>query len=538
MQVNVGPPSTVIASDLQMSDYRKACELFQIGVTCARSGISANLALRLVSAIVAAGLIPLVSQEPSEVVAAQATDDLGVFAVPAPRSSPAYVKALRAMPKSTTVDFHELPLNDALRFLSEYHNIALRRDDEALRAGRFSPDRRVTLRLKGVALRSVLRLILEPAKLGVILDEGGLVITTRERAAAHLSEFNYPLRGVVGAGIPLADLGEAITQTIDPTSWQKKGGRGLLRVEDATLYVRQRIDVHEQLEDFLRELFSALSDPRAVADDDRLQTSEYRIEYIKGLGVSDNEVLESLRNSLLVGKSPENGDKEVAKIERHRLILTQPAWMLSAADELFIQVAEMYEHGTLRISGLPEAFAHAAGLLPFEVKRRIARKRLAHPITANFPELSLTDALVALKVCSNSKIWVDEESRAEPSIRDVQVRLNSVNESLSSALDRLLDPLELDWDLFDADVIVITTRRSVSERMEPRVYRTRELLTAGQTEKGLMERIGATEPDSWAARGGTGQMHPLPGVIVVTQNRRVHEQIARLLVEVAAGKEK
>ncbi len=81
-------------------------------------------------------------------------------------------------------------------------------------------------------------------------------------------------------------------------------------------------------------------------------------------------------------------------------------------------------------------------------------------------------------------------------------------------------------------------RAAAVSRMEPRVYRTKELLADGQTNKELVAKIGAIEPDSWAAFGGPGQMRSLPGVLIVAQNRHIHEQIGRLLASLHRGRDK
>ena len=83
---------------------------------------------------------------------------------------------------------------------------------------------------------------------------------------------------------------------------------------------------------------------------------------------------------------------------------------------------------------------------------------------------------------------------------------------------------------------MLTTRAHAAGRMEPRVYRTTELLAAGQTEKGLTARIAAIEPDSWAALGGPGQMRFLPGVLIVSHNRRTQEQVSQLLTSLNPSK--
>ncbi|MGE5195094.1 MAG: hypothetical protein ACM3U2_21580 [Deltaproteobacteria bacterium] len=467
-----------------------------------------------------------------------ADDERNGFPVLAPQASPKASKAWRTLSKPTTVEFVDLPLRNCLRFVQEYHNFDLHREDDAIAAAGIQLDRPVTLHLQGTSLNSVLRLLLEPADLDFFVDDTGMVITTRERAAAHLSEFYYPLGDVAQAGIPLADLAEAIIQTVDPAGWQKNGGKGSLRVDNRTLYVRQRAKVQEHLEELLRELFDALRDPRIKADDARLVTDEYRIGFLQSVGIADGEILKCLNERLLGGNSPNAGEKETAAIKGNRLILTQPAWMHSAVEEFFERFQAIRDGATLGRADFPGRLDVAASLLSFEAKRRIALKRLAQPVTAQFLDMPLEDELLFLKEASHTQIFVTEEVRGAPGVRDAPVTTKIDKEALSSALDKVLQPLKLDWYLFDADLIVITSHAAAAGRMEPRVYRTRELLAAGQTEKGLVAQISAIEPDSWSVLGGPGQMRSLPGVLIVTQNRRIHEQIGRLLASLERGRDK
>ncbi|MBI3864801.1 MAG: M48 family metalloprotease [Planctomycetia bacterium] len=94
------------------------------------------------------------------------------------------VDAIRALDKPTDVDFRERRPSVALQLLGDYHNISIRVDRDSLGAAKRSLDNPpVTLQLKGVSLRSVLKLILEPLQLGYLVDAQGLVVTTQEKAA-------------------------------------------------------------------------------------------------------------------------------------------------------------------------------------------------------------------------------------------------------------------------------------------------------------------------------------------------------------------
>jgi beta-lactamase regulating signal transducer with metallopeptidase domain len=93
-------------------------------------------------------------------------------------------KAIRSLYKPTNIEWTELPLADGLQYLSEFHDLPLRSDEEALRAAKISPaDIPVTLKLDGVSLRSALKLVLEPYQLGFYIDAKGIVVTTQEKAA-------------------------------------------------------------------------------------------------------------------------------------------------------------------------------------------------------------------------------------------------------------------------------------------------------------------------------------------------------------------
>jgi len=466
-----------------------------------------------------------------------AIQDQKVAAPAVTKSSPASERILRALDKPTTVDFIDLPLNDALTFLHDYHGIALRIDKEALDRAKVSLDTPISLKLQGVSLRSVLKLILEPVGLEAIVGEGELVVTTREQAAATLRDHSYSVRHqlgpIVSAGIPAADLAEAIKQTIGPGTWQNQGGRGTVRVEEEWLHLQQVENVLDRIDVLVHELLQAVRDPALVAADDRLETREHSVAELHGLKVPDAEILEWLHEALLAGEPSVNGHPEGASIKGDRLILRQPAWIQAAANN-FLAVLTLHTRSSGRATPGWLTFELAKTLVPMDDRRRVAHRRLARPVSLIVVNLPLEDALLVVRDQSLMKVQISGQLSAKP-IFQAPISLKFENESLSSVLDKLLIPQGLDWYLLDPDTIVVTTRAEVVGRLEPRVYRTKELLAAGQTEKGLLARIATIEPDSWGALGGPGQLRFLPGVLIVNHNRHVHEQIERLLATLARG---
>jgi hypothetical protein len=112
-------------------------------------------------------------------------DDLkGRPALPRRSSSPDGEPVFRALGKETTVEFLDLPLEDGLTFLKEYHNISLRVDRAASATAKIQLDSPVTLKLSGAPLQGTLEMLLEPLGLDSYVDGSELVVTTRAAAAA------------------------------------------------------------------------------------------------------------------------------------------------------------------------------------------------------------------------------------------------------------------------------------------------------------------------------------------------------------------
>ncbi len=85
-------------------------------------------------------------------------------------------KIVRALDKPTDVDFADLPLEDCLTVLNESRNLHLAIDKEALTDQGIAFDQPITLKLAGVTLRSVLRLVLEPVGLSYVIEDDALKI--------------------------------------------------------------------------------------------------------------------------------------------------------------------------------------------------------------------------------------------------------------------------------------------------------------------------------------------------------------------------
>jgi hypothetical protein len=118
------------------------------------------------------------------------------------RYNPTEEKIRRSLSKPTTVEFLDLPLEDCITFLKEYHNINIWLDKATLADEGVALDQPVTLNLAGVTLRSVLKLLLEPMQLTYVIEDEVMKITTSAKAGEKLTTRVYPVGDLVIPIIP------------------------------------------------------------------------------------------------------------------------------------------------------------------------------------------------------------------------------------------------------------------------------------------------------------------------------------------------
>ncbi len=117
---------------------------------------------------------------------------------------PAEKKIHDALDQDTTMEFTEMPLQDAMDYLKDLHGIEIQLDSKALEEAGIGSDSPVTLNLKGISLRSALRLLLNPMDLTSIIKDEVLLITTKEKADTELVTKTYPVADLV---IPVRPIG-------------------------------------------------------------------------------------------------------------------------------------------------------------------------------------------------------------------------------------------------------------------------------------------------------------------------------------------
>jgi hypothetical protein len=164
----------------------------------------------------------------------------------------------KALGEPTELEFIETPLSDVIDYLKEHHHIEIQLDNKALADVGIGSDTPVTMNLRGVSLRSALKLVLRNLNLTWTVQDEVLLITTPEEAESRLDTKVIDVSDLVVCRNKHDDLWDdydtlidAITTAIKPTTWDQVGGPGSITGASLgtakVLIVSQTQDVHEEI---------------------------------------------------------------------------------------------------------------------------------------------------------------------------------------------------------------------------------------------------------------------------------------------------
>ena len=170
-----------------------------------------------------------------------------------------------ALRSPTTLEFMETPLKDIAKYLKDLHKIEVLLDLKSLKDVGVAPETPITRNLKGVTLRSALRLMLGELDLTYVVDEGVLLITTPKLAARHMVTRRHAIEDILRPNVSPEGAkarGDALTRFVSaayaPQAWQARGGKGSLSLDPPEapkcLVVEQSADIQEQIVEFLDQL--------------------------------------------------------------------------------------------------------------------------------------------------------------------------------------------------------------------------------------------------------------------------------------------
>lgn len=161
----------------------------------------------------------------------------------------------KALNKSVTLSFQNVPLRDFTPVLAKELSINVLIDDVALIEEGIAPDAPVTLQLSQITARSALELLLRPLGLSFVIDNEVLLVTTAVKEKEKLVSRTYPVSDLIGPNGNYAALMQMLeTSTSGP--WLNSDGEGGTMTELATagsLVVRQTSRVQQQVLNLLRQ---------------------------------------------------------------------------------------------------------------------------------------------------------------------------------------------------------------------------------------------------------------------------------------------
>ena len=179
--------------------------------------------------------------------------------------TPADLKIEATLNSPTELEFVDTPLTGVAAYLKGRHQIEIQLDKKSLEEASIAVDSPVKRSLRGVSLRSALKLILGDLGLTYLIQDGALLITTKEAAEQRLATVIYNVGDLVAARNDQGELVDdydslidLINSTISPTCWDSVGGTGSITkypIGNARmLVVTQTQEVHSEIAQLLMNL--------------------------------------------------------------------------------------------------------------------------------------------------------------------------------------------------------------------------------------------------------------------------------------------
>ena len=120
--------------------------------------------------------------------------------------SPVEKKIEEALKQPTQIEFVETPLKDVVDYLKDLHHIEIQLDSAALKDAGVDESTTVTRNIKGISLRSALKLLLDDLQLTYVIHDEVLLITSPTKAESdeYMTTKVYPVADLV---LPIKDFG-------------------------------------------------------------------------------------------------------------------------------------------------------------------------------------------------------------------------------------------------------------------------------------------------------------------------------------------
>ena len=116
----------------------------------------------------------------------------------------------QALERTTECDFTETPLQDAVDYLKDHHDIEIQLDTRALEDAGIGSDTPITRQVKGISLASALRMLLNDLDATYVVRDGVLLITTQDAAARMIDLRIYEIGDLVDSEADANELAEVL----------------------------------------------------------------------------------------------------------------------------------------------------------------------------------------------------------------------------------------------------------------------------------------------------------------------------------------
>lgn len=137
-----------------------------------------------------------------------------------PVPSASQQKLAKTLSERTEIAFTDSPLTDSLDYLKDYHQTVIVVDVHALEVEGVDPSTPITLQVFGIALRSALKLMLDPLELTAVHQNEVILVTTKAAASQKLVTRVYPVPDLAKNAEELESLMQAVKTGIADAQWK------------------------------------------------------------------------------------------------------------------------------------------------------------------------------------------------------------------------------------------------------------------------------------------------------------------------------
>ena len=468
-------------------------------------------------------------------------------------------EAQALLKKPTDIEFHELPLDEAVKFLAEFHNARIRIDRSGVVAKLSQTP--ITVSAVGQPLSHVLNRIMQSPELAWTVSRGDIVITTvkalpletrvyRIGRLLQLTSKRSPLKPRVPAvgfdatgfnhnssGPPSAfevDHGAEVTQllidAIDARWMENEGEGGSRSLFGELLVIRQTYQAHEQIALLLRAVEAALA--------------------------------RELGSPALLVMSPEGAPRWLAaqKGLRRELKLRLSETPIDDVVKMLREQTEVdvfFDHAALKAAMVSEDISLNLpdGQYPAHKAMQLALE--PHQLVAVLDDgaIRITTAALATKILQTVVYDVADLLRSED---DLGTLINTLQES-TSGLWREVAGEGGTITHFPVGLFVIRQSDSVHSQIALLLHELRQAKkevpkeaakplpsdletkfhkAKSKDEAEALERLILTfvAPNSWDVSGGRGLLRTAEDRLIIQQTKAIHEQIDQFLREYQQAK--